>query len=75
MMTQMQSKQMEPTQRSYAGFHEHLARLEAAGLPLPDSCTAAKERSSHQHSDQSPLKTAEAGPVAKNASKPRCATR
>ena len=32
MMTQMQNKQMEPKQRNYADFHEHLARLEAAGL-------------------------------------------
>ena len=32
MITQMQNKQMEPTQRIYADFHEHLARLEAAGL-------------------------------------------
>ncbi len=32
MMTEMQNKQMQSSQRSYADFHEHLARLEAAGL-------------------------------------------
>jgi 4-hydroxy-3-polyprenylbenzoate decarboxylase len=32
MITKMQNKQMEPTQRNYADFHEHLVRLETAGL-------------------------------------------